>query len=100
VEQLVEQAVGGLGEVHVLAPGATEAREGPAHSQDPGVGGGGDVGGGGLEALGRLAQVAALGADAVVDAGATDLGTGHGGPPGSGELRGAGRQAPLPAVFN
>src|SRR5262249_53512648 len=38
VEQLVEQAVGGLGEVDVLAPGATEAREGPAHGQDPGVG--------------------------------------------------------------
>ena len=95
VEQLLEQAVGALGEGDVLVPGVGQTVERHADRDDPGVALGADVGRDLLEDDGGVAETAPLGADAGVGAGTTELGAGHWGPPGKrGETK---NPAPLPA---
>ena len=77
VEQLLEEAVGTLGELDVLVPGGTQTGQGTPDGGDPGVAVGGDVGGRQLEAGRGVSQLAPLGADAGVGGGSTEFRTGH-----------------------
>ena len=86
VEQLLEQAVGALGELDVLVPGVAEARRGPRRRRAIQASRSAVTSAAAAwKRVGGVPQLAPLGADAVVGGGATELRYRAWGPPGSGE---------------
>src|SRR5829696_3008281 len=94
VEQLLEQAVGPLGEGNVLMPRVGQPVERHPNGDEPRVALGVDVSGDLLEDDGGVAQATALGADPGVRTGTTNFGAWHEGS--SGKEWGTKNLAPLP----